>query len=203
MTPEEEAQAKRIEFFSQGVAAWFNTALERDKSLLTLSIAGLGVLLALMPTAVNSITALILYYLSAFALLICVFSVLLVFQRNKKHIADVFNGTTSPDPWLTMLDNVAVWSFILGVLFCAIIGISSATSTYFEKEKIMATEKNSTVNTSRGTIIQESFSQMADLQKSFNGLAQLQPAQPTTAQPVQNSTSQPQPSTPSQSNSTP
>ena len=194
MTPE-EAQAKRIEFYSQGVAAWFNTALERDKSLLTLSIAGLGLLLALMPTAVNSIAALILYYLAAFALLVCVLSVLLIFQRNKKHIQDVFNGATSDDIWLAVLDQVAMWSFMLGVLCCAIIGISSTTSTYFEKEKIVATEKSTAINTSRGTFTQESFNHMAELQKSFNGLAQLQPALPTTAQPVQNSASQPQVST--------
>lgn len=200
----EEAQAKKIEFYSQGVAAWFNTALERDKSLLTLSIAGLGFLLASMPTAVNSITALILYYLAALALLVCVLSVLLIFQRNKKHIQDVFNGATNDDTWLAVLDNVAMWSFMLGVLFCAIIGISSATSTYFEKERSMATEKNTAINTKGLTLTQESFNQMAALQKSFNGLAQLQPAQPATAQPAQSSASQPQPSTtPPQGNSNP
>lgn len=203
MTPE-EAQAKKIEFYSQGVAAWFNTALERDKSLLTLSIAGLGFLLASMPTAVNSITALILYYLAALALLVCVLSVLLIFQRNKKHIQDVFNGATNDDTWLAVLDNVAMWSFMLGVLFCAIIGISSATSTYFEKERSMATEKNTAINTKGLILAEESFNQMAALQKSFNGLAQLQPAQPATAQPAQSSASQPQPSTtPPQGNSNP
>lgn len=51
--------AKQVEFYSQGVAAWFNSALEHDKSLLTLSVAGIGVLLALMQTVLDSVTALL------------------------------------------------------------------------------------------------------------------------------------------------
>lgn len=195
----EEAQAKEIEFYSQGVAAWFNTALERDKSLLALSIAGLGFLLTLMPTVVNSITALIFYYLAALALLVCVLSVLLIFQRNKKHIENVLNEKKYDDKWLKMLDNVAMWSFMLGVLFCAIIGISSATSIYFEKEKNMATEKS--VNAKELNLSQESFHKMAELKKSFNGLPELKPS---TAQPEKNSASKPQsPTTPPKSKSNP
>ncbi len=202
---EEEAQAKRVELYSHHVAAWVNSSLERDRSLLTLSVAGLGVLLTLMSTAVNSITALILYYLAVFALLMCIFSVLLIFQRNKKYIENVICGSESADPWLTILDIVAVCSFVIGILFCAIIGISSATSTYFEKGKIMATEKNSVIKINELNYTAESVNNMHKLVGDGIGRAvQLQPQQSEPVQPAKSNASQSQSSSaPSQENTKP
>lgn len=182
MTTEE----KEIAYYSQGVAAFYNTAMERDKTLLSLSTAGIGVLMTLMHTALDSITVLIIYYLAIFSLLICIFSVVLIFQQNKKHLTDVLMGKTEKDdPCLTILDNVAKYSFLLGLLFCVIIGISSATSTYIEREKTMATKKS---ETSTQTVFKD----------SFNGVAKLKPTQPTPAKPVPNNTNPPKPPNSSQ-----
>ena len=51
MTPEEiEFQKKQIEYYASCVNAWFNTKLERDRSLLTLSAGGIGLLITLLTT---------------------------------------------------------------------------------------------------------------------------------------------------------
>lgn len=44
MSDEIEDQ-KRVEFYSAGLAAWYATRLEHDKSLLTLSAGGIGLLM--------------------------------------------------------------------------------------------------------------------------------------------------------------
>ncbi len=61
MSDEIEDQ-KRVEFYSAGLAAWYATRLEHDKSLLTLSAGGIGLLMTLMTTVgVSSAESLVLY----------------------------------------------------------------------------------------------------------------------------------------------
>jgi hypothetical protein len=179
------SDSKHVEFYSQGVAAWFNSALEHDKSLLTLSVAGIGVLVSFMQSAIDSISSLLLYVSAILAFMICLVSVLLIFKRNQKHIVDVFNGKNEDDSMLEIMDMSANYSFVAGMLLSALLGISLAINTYIDKGKNMANEngKNSaqsvpafdSVNGMKGLLpCNESFNQMKDLQKSFNGMSQLQ-----------------------------
>lgn len=191
--------SKHVEFYSQGVAAWFNSALEHDKSLLTLSVAGIGVLVSLMQTAIDSICSLLLYAGAILAFMVCLVSVLMIFKRNKKHILDVFNGQTTDDSLLDVLDSSASFSFLIAMLLSALLGISSAITTYGEKGKKMANE--STKNTTQPVAAydsvnglaklvpsNESFNHMANMQKSFQGMAQLQGQAPTQSQTSQTTT---------------
>lgn len=177
--------AKQVEFYSQGVAAWFNSALEHDKSLLTLSVAGVGVLVSIMQTAIDSVCTLILFIGALLSFTVCLASVLWIFKRNKKHIVDVFNGQTTDDPVLGILDDCASTSFLVAMLLSVLLGISSATITYTSKGKTMATDNSKTAAQSLPTYdsvnglaklnpVTESFNQMANMQKSFQGMAQLQ-----------------------------
>lgn len=191
--------SKQVEFYTQGVAAWFNSALEHDKSLLTLSVAGIGVLVSMMQTAIDSVCSLLLYIGAILAFMVCLVSVLMIFKRNKKHILDVFNGQTTDDPLLDVLDSSASSSFFLAMLLSALLGISSAITTYSEKGKKMANEsaKNTTQPVAAYDSVNglaklvpcnESFNHMANLQKSFQGMAQLQGQAPTQSQTNQTTT---------------
>lgn len=40
-------EKKELEFYKAGISAWYTTAFERDKSLLTLSAGGIGLLMTL------------------------------------------------------------------------------------------------------------------------------------------------------------
>jgi hypothetical protein len=177
--------SKAVEFYSQGVAAWFGTALEHDKSLLTLSVAGIGVLISMMQTAANSVLALLLYAGAIFAFMICLVSILMIFKMNKKHIIDVFNRQTSYDPFLDMWDSAASCSFFIAMLLSAALGISSAIITFNDKgnrmpnDKATSTSKPIMANDSFNGIaklnsVNESFNQMAELSKSVQGMSQLQ-----------------------------
>lgn len=50
MSPEEIDDQKRVEYYAASVNAWFNTSLEHDKSLFTLSAGGIGLLITLLTT---------------------------------------------------------------------------------------------------------------------------------------------------------
>ena len=190
MTSEEIENQKRVEYYAASVGAWFNTSLEHDKSLLTLSAGGIGLLLTLLTTVgLLSAEALVLYIGAIASFVVALVAILVVFRRNRTHIEDILSGkSTSNDPLLTKLDATALWAFGIGVLFTAIIGIAAAVHSYSTKEKTMA--KETTKNTET-VPLRESFNGASDLQpapasdftKSFNGAGNLQP-QPAASIPA-------------------
>ena len=142
MTQEEIENQKRVEYYAASVNAWFNTSLEHDKSLLTLSAGGIGLLLTLL-TAVglSSAEALVLYIGAIASFVVALIATLVIFRRNRTHIEEILSGkSTSNDPLLTKLDATTLWAFGIGVLFSAIIGIAAAVHSYSTKEKTMKIE---------------------------------------------------------------
>ena len=185
MTQEEIDNQKRVEYYSASVNAWFNTSLEHDKSLFTLSAGGIGLLITLLTTVgLSSAEALVLYICAILSFVISLLAVLAVFKRNRTHIEEIISGkNTTTDSLLNKLDSTALFAFGIGVLFTAIIGVSTAIHSYSTKEKNMANEN--TIK-SQQVQIRESFNGATSLQpasevtKSFNGASSLQPQQQTT-----------------------
>lgn len=136
---------KRVEFYSAGLTAWYNTRLEHDKSLLTLSAGGIGLLMTLMTTVgVSSAESLVLYICALVAFLVCLAAVLVIFKKNADHLEEVISGTGQQnDPALSRLDAVGTWSFAFGVAFSVVIGISAAIHSYSKEEKKLASPENS------------------------------------------------------------
>lgn len=168
-TPRKLNFYKEIEFYSAGVAAWYSSSLEHDKSLLTLSSGGIALLITFV-SGLNSYWLITLYVLAILSFIACLVSVLLIFKGNKDHIAKLINGDDFRNPYLDRLDGIAMWGFGLGVIFAAIIGISNAFQQY-SKEKVMSDEKP---KVTRG-IAMDSFSGAQLLQKSFTNAHQLKP----------------------------
>lgn len=180
MTSEEIESQKRVEYYAASINAWFNTSLEHDKNLLTLSAGGIGLLLTLLTTVgLSSAEALVLYICAITSFVVALVAILVVFRRNRTHIEDILSGkSTSNDPLLTKLDATALWAFGIGVLFTAIIGIAAAVHSYSTKEKTMT---NETTKKTETVPLRESFNGANNLQpstdfkKSFNGAGNLQP----------------------------
>ena len=178
--------SKKTEFYSQAVAAWFASRLEHDKSLLTLSTAGVGVLVTIMQSAINSVSSLLLYIGAIIFFVICLVSVLVIFRVNTSHIMDVVNNRAEGDSKiLVILDQAATYSFFLGMLFSAILGMSVAISTLHEKEVKMAEANKNKPAQMQGAFdsvngcstlqpVAANTTQMNSLKESFQGMAQLQ-----------------------------
>jgi len=202
-TPQEESPEKLlfykdIEFYSASVAAWYNSSLEHDKSLLTLSAGGIGLLIS-FGDGLKSQWSFTLYVLAIISFIVSLISVLLIFQGNKNHIIKLFSGEDFDNPYLAWMDKIAMWSFALGVIFAAIIGVSTAYQQ-LSKEKAMS---GNTPKTTRA-VAMESVNGVQLLQKSFTGAQQLRPqaaatsnltpssSSNTTQQPAQAASATPQ-----------
>ena len=187
MPTDDLKKLKHVEYYSATVTAWYNTQLEHDKNLLTLSAGGIGLLISLLSTVgVPSAEGLVLYVVALCCFVTCLGSVLAIFKQNGKYVEIVLSGEAPPNnPVLPRLDSLAIYSFAAGVIFSVVIGVSAAITSYskLEKEKIMATENKSS---SGKTIAQESFDRAANLRpapetgvsiSSFNGAGNLSPQQ--------------------------
>jgi len=170
---------KEVAFYSASLNAWFTTQLECDKSILTLSASGIGLLITLLTTVgVTSMFACVLYTLSVISFVVSLTVVLIIYRHNAVHIENILSGNPGKDPVLSKLDMVALFSFGLGVFFAAIIGISTAIQSYTLKDISMG---NNSSRKADSVMAMDSFSGMAKLQqtvtckKSFNGAGNLQP----------------------------
>lgn len=186
---------EELEFYSASVNAWYGTALEHDKSLLTLSAGGIGLLITLLTMdELKSCLSLVLYSVAILCFVVCLISVLKIFNGNREHIIKLFQGDDNlHDPKLEMLDKIAFWSFIFGVIFSVIVGVTTAYQQFSKKDTTMTDNKSKTTR----AIAQDSFNGVQNLQKSFTGVQQLKPTATTNgvAQPSQSNTTQ-QPATP-------
>ncbi len=93
MTEKELGDEKEIAWYAAALDAWYGTRLEHDKSLLTLSAGGIGLLITLASTVgIPSRIALRLASLAILAFILCVVAVLLIFKGNSGHLEDVVHG---------------------------------------------------------------------------------------------------------------
>ncbi|WP_433898215.1 hypothetical protein [Pseudomonas sp. PSE1(2024)] len=159
-------EAKDVEFYAAAINAWMTTKFELDKSLLTLSAGGIGLIITLISTVgVRSIESLILSLLSMICFLVTLSCVLGILSRNAKYIQDslLANGPAS-DPVLAHLDRIAVTSFMAGVILASVIGISTAANAYIDKAAKMS--EKTTLTGSQ--VSQESLDLMANLRQTSN-----------------------------------
>lgn len=183
MTPEEieiDHQKKEVEYYASVIDAWFSTSLERDKSLLTLSAGGIGLLITLLTTVgLSSAEALVLYVGAIASFVVALIAVLRIFHHNRRHLEEIISGkAANNDPLLAKLDLTAFWAFVAGVIFTAVIGIAAAIHSFTSKEQIMANEIS---NKTQATLAKDSFNGVSNLNpatslnESFNNIGALQP----------------------------
>lgn len=119
---------KETAFYAAIVQAWVQTRMEKDRSLLALSSGGVGLLVTLLTTVgVVDLWQLVLYIFAAVGFGVSIFSAILIFDWNAKHLQRVATTHESgDDPTLIRLDTLLLLGFIVGVILLAIIGITTA-----------------------------------------------------------------------------
>lgn len=178
-------QEKELQFYSAVVNAWFSTRAELDRSLLTLSAAGIGLLVTLLSTVgVGSVEGVVLYIAALLSFLICLGAVLWIFARNASHLQEIVHSAAQADRLLGALDVTAAISFQVAAVLSCIIGIATAVQSFRSHEVSMSEDQKS-----RG-LAQDSFNgatnmrpAQTDLTKSFNGAAALKPSSNPTSAP--------------------
>ena len=176
---------KEVEFYAAKANAWFNTKLEYDKSLLVLSAGAIGLLITLLTTVgVNSFALLFVFVAAIISFVVCLAVVLAIFSRNAKHLEELISGKRTNDPILGFLDSLSIFSFILGVILAAIIGLATATKEVINKEVTMSEKNESNQNE---VPLRESFNRAANIapqgdtgKRSFDGAQNIAPPKSNT-----------------------
>lgn len=175
MAEEQDLQEsqKDVAFYSAVVEAWVATRMEKDRTLLTLASAGIGLLATLLTTVgPGSLTELVLYGAAGTAFTVSVVAAVSIFGRNSDHLeAVVQERKRGNDPKLQRLDRLLFVSFLLGVILTGAIAMSSGYAR-IRKERSMSQGDR---ETTKGTGGSE--------QRSLTGIGNLAPITPS-AQPA-------------------
>lgn len=124
--PAPEPDPRELAFYSALLDAWQSTRMERDRSLLTLSSAAIGLLVTLLTTTGGrdwlQKSSYVVAFLS-FGTAVCL--ALSIFSRNGDHLARLLEDPGATDERLALYDKLLVWCFGLGVAACVALGIRS------------------------------------------------------------------------------
>jgi preprotein translocase subunit SecG len=168
-------QEKEIEFYSQSVNAWYLSALERDKSILTLSYVGIGFLITLMTNkGIENYYVLLLYALSMFCFIVSIITIIIIFEHNQKYIENIVNKADNSNSKLSYKDKVAFRSFVLGIILMVVVSIVVAIISLNNKKGGTMTESNNT-NQQNIVISAESFKNAEKLKESVKDAEKLKP----------------------------
>lgn len=131
-------------FYSAVVTGWIGTRMEKDKSVLTLSAAGVGLLVTLLTTVGASSWLQCAFYASSFACFIyAAWTAVRIFDCNAEYLERLAAGRDEEDVRLKDLDEKLLRSFVLGIGFAILVGVSAAVTRYSHRGfEMSADEKN-------------------------------------------------------------
>jgi hypothetical protein len=89
-----ELEGKNVAYYSVLLTAWIQTRMERDKTLVTLSAAGIGLLVTILSTSGVKSSLQLAFFVGSFAgFLITIWSCVQIYQRNSLHIEQEIRGS--------------------------------------------------------------------------------------------------------------
>jgi hypothetical protein len=126
-TQTNELKEKQLAFYSAIVDAYVQTSLERDRSLLNLSVGAIGLLVTLLTTVgAQSFFVITLYIFSFLFFTFSIILILRVFNLNKIYLLQLANNESIDEPKFKKYDRAIYWFFLMGIIFSSSIGITNA-----------------------------------------------------------------------------
>ena len=158
----EELKGKNVAHYSVLLAAWIQTKMEHDKTLVTVSIGGIGYLITVLSfVGVQSPWEIGLFLGGFGGFLATVIAALVIYKHNAQHIENELRGSveSKPKPTLEQLDRVILWAFSLAVVCAILIGANVGWRKYMANtnEKAAKPEKHT-------------------IQEGFTGIERLRPS---------------------------
>ncbi len=179
-----------VEFKSQSYSSFYNTTMEKDKSILTLSVAGIGFLITLLKLSDSlNYYDMLFFVVAAFGFLVSIFCIITLFGKNADFIVDLAQekDVTLKQYLLKRLDFWALKSFYLAIIMSLFLGVSTSSTLFLKGERKMAKDPTVDKMIEKGyTPSNESYQGATALRDSAQGTTNLQPA---TSSTPQNSTS--------------
>ena len=167
---------KYVEFYSQSYASFYNTTMEKDKSILTVSAGGIGFLITFINISGKmAIFEYIIFLLASISFITSILLIINIFGKNAEYIIALTTESEESDHLdcrLNFLDKMATIFFTIGLVLSLTLGASSSYKK-IALENAMAEKKQTISSPAQGTI--ESFSGATQIEKSFSGASQLKP----------------------------
>lgn len=188
-----------VEFKSQSYASFYNTAMEKDKSILALSVAGIGFLITLLKLTDNIKSYDIIFFaLATMSFLSTIYCVITLFGKNADFIVDLTQDkdVSLKQYKLSKLDLWAIRSFYVAIIMSILLGISTSSALFSKGLTTMSAPNNQLIvsttdspDTTTTSISNESYAQAQIISKSLQGAAALQPNSNLQQQPSSGNTS--------------
>ncbi len=186
-----ELEGKNIAYYQTLLSSWIDTRMERDKSVITLSAAAIGLLVTiLIMVGVNGILLKALAIGSFIGFAGAIWISLKIYELNAEHLIYSLKGGREKDPKLEKCDKWSMRLFCFGVICMIFMGI--ATSFTAKGEKMIDSNKKPTEEQR----LKESINDIhkltpkdLEIGKSLSGVGSLSPQniQTTPPQPSKNS----------------
>lgn len=178
-----ELEGKNIAYYSVLLKAWIETKMERDKTLVTLSSAAIGLLVTLLTTVgTKNFWEIPLFAISVSGFLVTIWSSLKIYQLNSQHIEEAINGSSKRNPLLEKYDKLSIRAFIFGSIIALLIGIVSSSYKLKSTEvNTMAEKQKSSHNAGEPTMVIGSLNGVTNLKPgtraplSVDGITNLKP----------------------------
>lgn len=166
-----ELEGKNISHYSTLLGAWIQNRMERDKTLISLSTAGIGLLFTILTTmGVRNWLEILFYSFAVISFLITIITSLHIYQINSKILEDDLRGSSSDHPLFKKLDQISFFAFCGGVFFAALLGVTSGISQINKNER---SDKMTFKKIERQSASPET------LEKSLSGISDLRPVPPS------------------------
>jgi len=185
---------KDVAFYSALLGAWTASKMEKDKSILTLSAGGVGLLVTLLVNfGIKSQCELITYITSIGGFLIAIVVTLFVFERNAEYLKAVIRENKENDSVLEIFDKVANAAFLIGVIFLVFVG---AATVFRSGSEGLKTNKESIM------CDKDKNAKIIQVNESCNRMAELRPQTPAPSEkPLKDPAASPSTNKPSNENS--
>ncbi|MBM7071346.1 hypothetical protein JQC92_04720 [Shewanella sp. 202IG2-18] len=147
---------------------------------MTLSVAGLGVLLTFLNLKTDlTLIENISFLFASSSYLICIYSIITIFGKNAELLVKLISDQdcTQDEATLRKYDKTAKNSFYLAILFSFILSISASNLMISFKnqiKEIVMSEEQKTKPSTKGHA-QDSFSGITEVKKSIEGISKLKP----------------------------
>ncbi|OOZ44258.1 hypothetical protein [Solemya velum gill symbiont] len=159
-----ELEGKNVAHYSVMLSAWIESRMARDKALMTLSAAGVGLIVTILTTVgIKSWIDLALVALSLLGFGSCIWAALRIYQLNTEHIEELIGETQGSEKRVVLekFDKMSERSFYAGAIFIVLFGISQASVTMRIEDEKMADQDSRVVK--QGEILKKSISGIGGL----------------------------------------
>jgi hypothetical protein len=134
-----ELEGKNIAHYSVLLQTWIHTRMERDRTVVTLAAAGVGLLVTILTTVGVQARWMIVLYATAFVgFLLTICLSIVIYQKNSVFIEWELRGgegSGGKPVNLKPYDRLSLSGFVVGAAFLAVTGLCSAWITYQLKEE--------------------------------------------------------------------